>query len=490
MIATTMQLLDGTVANVALPHMQGTMSAAQDQITWVITSYVVMAGICTPLTGFIVSRFGRKRLFLYSVGWFTLTSMMCGAAQSLEQLVIFRLMQGASGAFLTPLSQSIVMDIYPPEKRNGALVVWGMGTLLAPILGPTVGAYLTETLSWRWAFYINLPLGILSIVGAVMFLPESKRDANIKFDLLGFAFLGTAIGSLQMMLDRGTMLDWFASKEIIIELVVGALAFYLFIVHMFTAPSSLLSRAAFKDLNYVIGLTIAFVVFLVGFGTNAIVPTMLQSLIGYPVVTAGILMVPRSVGGFFSMVLAGRLARYFDPRLVILVGLAITAFAQWQISRFTLDVNVQLIVVNGIIQGFGSGIVFVPLMMVIFSTLDSRFFAEGASMFSLVRNLGTAIGVSMDATLITQNTQLNHAELVEHITPFSRALKFLGSGAGMDTVQGAAIIEREVTRQAGMLAYNSLFLLSAYMVAAVAIVLPFIRLRRRVVPVEPITVEI
>ncbi|TAK99037.1 MAG: DHA2 family efflux MFS transporter permease subunit [Rhodospirillaceae bacterium] len=489
MLATIMQLLDATIANVALPHMQGSMSASQDQITWVLTSYVVVAGICTPLTGYIVRRYGRKRLFLFSVVSFTIASMLCGVAQSLGQIVFFRVLQGASGSFVTPLAQAIIMDIYPKEKHAPAMAAWSIGTLIAPIMGPTIGGYLTETFSWRWAFYMNLPIGILSTIGVVTLLSESKRDPNTKFDLLGFALLGTAIGALQMMLDRGTTLDWFSSDEIIIEALLAVLAFYIFMVHMFTAAHPFLSRTAFKDPNYVIGLSTGFVVILVMFGTAAIVPTMIQSLLGYPVITAGVLLMPRGLGTFCTMLLATRLVRSIDARALILAGLAILATTLWWMSEFTLDVSDQLIMVNGLFQGFGMGFIFLPLTMVTFATIEPQFRTEGTSIFSLVRNLGVAIGVSMDSTLLARSTQENHAELVAHITPFNRALQTLAPTLTTHSVQGVVALEREINRQAGMIAYNDLFRLSTCMVVVAGLFVPFMRLSKKGAPDEPLIVE-
>lgn len=476
MFAAVMQALDGTIANVALPHMQGTMSAAQDQITWVLTSYVVMAGICTPLTGFIVTRYGRKRLFVFSVVSFTLASMLCGGAQSLDQIILFRILQGAAGAFVMPLSQSIIMDIYPKEKHASALAGWSMGVMVAPILGPSLGGYLTEMYSWRWAFYINLPIGILSTIGVLIFLPESKRDPRAKFDLFGFALLGTAIGALQLMLDRGTTLDWFSSHEIVIEMAVAALAFYLFIAHMFTAKHPFLSRTSFRDTNYVLGLSIGFVVIVVLFGTSAILPTMLQTLLGYPVLTTGWLLMPRGLGNLIAVAFAGRLVRRIDARLLIASGLGIMAFMLWRMSEFTLDVSDREIMVNGLFQGIGMGLVFVPLTMVTFATLQQRFRTEGSSMFALIRNLGVSIGVSGCSTLLTRNAQINHAELATHITPFNRALQFLSPTLTTHTPQGVMTLSREIDRQAGMISYNDLFRLSLYLMIGAAFLIPFMRL--------------
>jgi MFS transporter, DHA2 family, multidrug resistance protein len=474
-LATVMQSLDGTIANVALPHMQGTLSAAQDQITWVLTSYVVTAAICTPLTSFLVNRYGRRRLALLSIASFTVASMLCGAAQSLGQIVIFRILQGAAGSLLMPISQAVIMDVYPKEKHAPALAVWSMGVMMAPIFGPSIGGYLTEAYSWRWVFYVNLPVGVLSMIGIAMFLPESRRDRSIRFDLFGFGMMGTAIGALQLMLDRGTTLDWFSSTEILIEAVLAALCGYFFLAHMFTARQPFLSRTLFKDTNYVTGLCTGFAVVVVVFGTNAILPTMLQSLLGYPVMTTGWLLMPRGLGNLFAGAIAGRFAGKVDPRLMILAGLGILAAMLWQMSQFDLDVSGDKIMWNGLFQGFGMGLVFLPLTTVTFSTMAARFRAEGASMFALIRNLGVSIGVSMNATLLARYIQINHAELATHVTVFGHALH---SASPIPTSHGAAMLDMEVNRQAAMIAYNGLYRLSAYLTLATALLVPMMRLRK------------
>lgn len=474
--ATVMQSLDGTIANVALPHMQGSMSAAQDQITWVLTSYVVMAAICTPLTGFLVTRLGRRRVALISVASFTIASMLCGAAQTLGQIVLFRLVQGAAGSLLMPLSQAIIMDTYPREKHAPALAVWSMGVMMAPILGPTIGGYLTEAYSWRWVFYVNLPVGILSTIGIAMFLSETKRDPGVRFDAFGFMMLGTALGALQLLLDRGTTLDWFSSNEIVIEASLAAAGFYFFIAHMFTARQSLLSRTAFKDVNYVIGLCTGFVVVVVVFGTSAILPTMLQSLLGYPVLATGWLMMPRGLGNLIAAGFAGRLSGRVDPRLMMLTGMGLMGVMLWQMSEFDLNVGSQTIMLNGLIQGMGMGLVFLPLTTTTFTSLNRRYRAEGTSMFALIRNLGVSIGVSMNATLLVRFTQINHAELSTHVTLFGHALHM---PAGLRTQTAYGVLNGEVNRQAQMIAYNDLYRLSMYLILGAALFLPLIRLRRQ-----------
>jgi DHA2 family multidrug resistance protein len=387
--------------------------------------------------------------------------MLCGAAQSLEQIVLFRILQGGSGAFLTPMAQAIIMDIYPKEKHQSALAVWSGSLMLSPLIGPTLGGYLSELYTWRWAFYINLPFGILGTLWTLMYLPDSRRDQGRRFDFLGFGLLGVAIGSFQLMLDRGTTLDWFSSREIVVETIVAALTFYLFIAHTLTARTPFLSPGSFKDFNFLLGLATLFIVMSVMFGNVAMVPTMLQTLLGYPVLTTGWLVFPRGFGALVTMVMVSQLPRTVDARVPILGGLIVTAISLYLMSHFTLGVSQQLIVLTGLIQGFGSGMVFTPLVTLAFSTMEARHRTEGTAMFSLIRNIGIAIGVSTNSTILERQTQINHAALVDYITPFSRALRFLSPASVMEGIGGAVSLDAEINRQAGMIAYDNLFRLSA-----------------------------
>src|SRR5262245_10506893 len=287
MLATIMQALDTTIANVALPHMQGSLAATQDQISWVLTSYIVAAAITMPATGFVAAKIGRKRLLLISISGFIVTSMLCGIALSLEQIVLYRLLQAIFSASLVPLSQAVLLDAYPKEKHGAAMAMWGVGVMVGPILGPTLGGYLTENFDWRWVFFINLPFGLLALAGVIAFVSESERRASLRFDAMGFLFLGVAIGALQMMLDRGELLDWFGSTEIIAEGVIAALAFYLFVVHMFTFKEPFLEPRLFKDRNFVVGTSFMFAVGVILLATMTLLPPMLQHLSGFPVLTTG-----------------------------------------------------------------------------------------------------------------------------------------------------------------------------------------------------------
>jgi len=452
-LATIMQTLDSTIANVALPHMQGTMSASLDQISWMLTSYMIATAIFTPLTGFLERRLGRARLFLLAVIFFTLASFLCGIAASLEQIVLFRLMQGAAGASIIPLCQSVMMDLFPPAKRGPAMALWGIGVMIGPIIGPTLGGYLTDEFSWRWVFFINVPIGIVSAIGIARFLPDTPIDRSSRFDWFGFTMLSLALGSLQLMLDRGQTLDWFESREVVIELLIAGAAFWMFAVHMFTSSSPFISPQIFRDINFVLGLCIMFLLGVVMIATMALLPTFLQNLLGYPVQTAGWLLAPRGLGTMMGMFLVGKLTEYIEPRHMVALGVLMLAGSLWQMSGFSFDTSRLEIIWSGLFQGIGMGFVFVPLSIVTFYTLQPRYRTEGASMFSLVRSIGGSIGLSVVIAYLTRATQSNHAHLVEHITPFSNAAEAMVGTVGLLGPENLPMIEREVMRQASMLAY-------------------------------------
>src|ERR1700723_384521 len=414
--ATIMQGVDTTIANVALPHIQGSLSCSQDQIAWVVTSYIVAAAIMTPLTGWLAGRFGIKYVFLVSVIGFTIASALCGSDTSLSQIVAYRLLQGVCGAALVPLSQSVLLHINPPERHAQAMAIWGMGVILGPIIGPALGGWLTDDYSWRWFFYINLPAGVLAAVGIMIFIHDTRPVQREGFDWFGFATLSLAIGAVQMMLDRGELKDWFGSKEICVEAILAALCLYLFVVHTVTAGErSFLNRALLKDSNCVAGTMLMFLIGVPLYGTMTLLPTMMQSLMNYPVVTAGFVTAPRGIGTMIGMILVTRLSGRVDVRFIIFIGLALTAVALWQMTGFSLQMGMWPFITTGILQGFGLGFVFTQLSVVTFSTLPRNVLTQGTAIFSLMRNMGGSVGISIVEALFVQNTQIVHSELAEHV---------------------------------------------------------------------------
>jgi DHA2 family multidrug resistance protein len=478
MLATVMQTLDTTIANVALPYMSGTLAASPDQINWVLTSYIVASAIMTPPTGWLAARFGRKRLFLVSVAGFTAASALCGAVESLGQMVAFRLVQGAFGAALVPLSQAVLLDTYPRERQGSAMAIWGMGVMVGPILGPTLGGWLTENYSWRWVFYINLPIGVLALMGMAVFLSETSRTRGARLDWFGFGTLSIAVGALQFLLDRGEQLDWFGSTEIVTEAVVAALAFYLFLVHILTAENPFTRPALFKDTNFSASLVLIFAVGAILLATLSLLTPFLQTLMGYPVVTAGLVLAPRGVGTMAAMLIVGRLVGRLDIRALIAFGLILTAAALWEMTGFTLDVSQWTIIRTGLIQGLGLGFVFVPLSTAAFTTLPAQYRTEAAGLFNFMRNIGSSIGISITSALLVDNTQLNHAEIARYVSPFNRAFD---TGAALHvwnphTAAGQAALNVEVTRQATTIAFIDDFKL---MMATALLVVPLVLLLRQ-----------
>lgn len=478
MLATIMQALDTTIANVALPYMQGSLAATGDQINWVLTSYIVAAAIMTPPVGWLTQRFGRKRVFVLAVAGFTIASALCGMARSLEEMVAFRLLQGVAGAPLVPLAQSVMLDSYPRERHGQAMALWGMGVMIGPILGPTLGGWLTEYWQWRWVFYINLPIGVATALGLWSFLDDAPGERPRGFDWLGFAALSVGVGALQLMLDRGEQLDWFSSSEIVAEAVAAGLGFYLFLAHSLTAAHPFIDLRLFRDRNFLTGMVFVFVVGIILLATMALLTPFLQSLLGWPVLTAGMVMAPRGLGLMVAMMLVGRIIGRVDPRLLMGFGLLLVALSLHEMAGFDLDVGQWALVRTGIVQGFGLGFVMVPLSTMTFATLDPALRTQGTALYSLMRNIGSSIGISVVTFLLTRNTQVMHADLAAGITPFNHALRS-GAGGGwwsLDGVRGLALLDAEITRQAMLVAFLDDFRLM--MVVALA-ALPLVALMRR-----------
>ncbi len=465
MLATIMQALDTTIANVALPYMQGTLSVTIDQVSWVLTSYIVAAAIMTAPVGWLAVRYGRKRVFIISAAGFTVASLLCGAAQGITDMVLYRLLQGVFGAALVPLSQSIMMEIYPPEKRGQAMAIWGMGVMLGPIMGPTLGGWLTDFYSWRWVFLINLPFGIATVLGLMAFLPDSKPRV-LSFDWFGFITLSLAIGAFQLMLDRGETLDWFSSREILIEAIVAGTAAYLFLAHTFTAKRPFIPPALFADLNFTLGVIFMFIVGIMILATIALVTPFLQNVLGYPVLSAGFLLGTRGIGTMAAMMVVGKLLRFVDARILIGLGLALSTVTLWEMSGVTPDIGRFTLIWTSVLQGVGLGLIFVPLSTVAFATLAPALRTEGTAMWTLIRNLGSSIGVSIVIAELTSTSAAMHARLGELITPFNAGFQ-LGNVALLDagTDQGLALIDNMVGGQATIISYQNDFLLMAILSA-------------------------
>jgi MFS transporter, DHA2 family, multidrug resistance protein len=486
MLASLMSSLDTTIANVALPRIQGSVSATQDQMTWVLTSYIVATAIMTPLSGWLAGQIGRKRVFLYSVAGFTVASMFCGLAQSLPQIVLARLLQGLCGAALVPLSQAVLLDINPPARQARAMAVWVMGVTLGPIIGPALGGWLTENYNWRWVFYINVPFGILTSLIMIGSLPEAVIRKS-RFDFFGFIALSLSIAAFQITLDRGQLKDWFSSTEIWIEATVAAVAFYLFVIHMLTTTEQrFVSPGLFKDRNFLTGNLFIIIIGVITFAPLALLPPLLQDLLNYPVVTAGLVTSPRGAGVLIAMFVVGRIMGKVDFRLIIGTGFALGAYSSWQMTGFDLQMDSAKIVWSGLTLGLVTGFIYVPLATAAFATLSPALRDEGTAIFSLTRNLGTSIGISVVNTLLTRNTQIMHATLGEHVTRYSPVLR-AQLPDGPPSLRTLAGLNATVTEQASMIAYNNDFKLMMVLSLA-AIPLVFL-LRKGGGSAEPVHIE-
>ncbi|MGH7040795.1 MAG: DHA2 family efflux MFS transporter permease subunit [Acetobacteraceae bacterium] len=478
MMATLMQVLDSAIANVALPYMQGSLSATQDEITWVLTSYVIAAAIMTAPVGWMAVRFGRKRLFIMCLAGFTVFSMLCGAAETLTQIVLFRLGQGMCGAALVPLSQATMLDIYPFHRRAYAMAIFSSGVMLGPILGPTLGGYLTYMYNWRYVFYVNLPFGILVIAGLVLFMPNTTPKRELRFDWWGFSVLALGVGALQMVLDRGQILDWFSSREIIVYATLAGLGFYLFVVHMMTARHPFLDPAVFRDRNFIASVVMGFFVSMVMLASSALLAPYLEDLADYPVFDAGLALAPRGLGTMVAMFFASWLADRVDHRKIMAAGLVVIGLALHSISRWTPDVTEAHTMLTMVVQGFGTGLVFNPMTVVAFVTLPARLRGDATALQALGRNMGQAIGISVTTFMLERSEQAMHADIAAGITPFDRVLQGVGAisrAYNPFTAHGAAMLNAVIDRQAQIIAYNNDFLAMSFAVVPPLLMLLLLR---------------
>lgn len=455
MAATIMQILDSTIANVALPNMQASLGATADTITWVLTSYIVASAVAIPITGWLADRIGSRNLFLISVVGFVLASMLCGLAQTLPEMVGFRILQGIAAAFMNPLSQTVMMDINKPSRQPGAMAIWGMGIMVGPVLGPVIGGYLTDNYNWRWVFYVNVPVGIACFAVLWALLPSRAITAR-RFDIFGFTLLAVAIAAFQIMCDRGQSNDWFQSWEVVIEGLVSLCAAIMFVIHIITADHPMFDRDLLRNRNLMTGLGFMLVVGVLMMATMALLPPMLQSLFGYPVLDTGILLMPRGIGIVLSMAVAGQaIQRGMDPRILVGSGLIIAAWSLWDMTQWTLVMSTTPFIVVGFIQGIGLGLIFIPLNLAAFSTLPPRYRTEASSLMNLARNIGASVGISMVTALLGYNIQSGHQDIGANITSSSlNAVDPTMSSVLGPTGQSLMMLMNvEVNRQAAMIAY-------------------------------------
>ncbi len=478
MAGVFMQALDTTIANVALPYMQGSVSASQDEIAWVLTSYIVAAAIMTAPAGFLAGRFGARNVYLVSIAGFTLASMLCGASQTLTQIVICRILQGVFGAALAPLAQAMLFNITPPEKRGNSMAYFSIVIMVAPVAGPVLGGWLTEYLNWRYVFYVNVPVGLATLVVGLICLPKPDSFNAQKFDWLGFAALGIAIGAFQLMLDRGQEKDWFSSPEIIVEAIVAGLAFYIFLVQTFTGRQPFIRPELFRNRNFLAGVIMICVSALTYFASMALQPPFLQGLMNYSVLTSGLTMGPRGFGTMAAMLVVGRLTGKVDIRLLMAFGLGLGAWSFYDMTHWTTDISQSTILVTGIIQGVGLGFVFVPLNIVALGALTAQQRAEGASVFNLSRNLGSSAGISIMNGILLHNQQVIQSSLAAGITPFNRNIGETIVAHYWDpaTKAGSAALNAVMQQQVSIIAYSDDYMI---LMLATLLALPLLMLFKR-----------
>jgi DHA2 family multidrug resistance protein len=473
-VAVTLYSLAILVVSVLLPQMQGTLSVTQDEIAWVITFNILATAVVTPMTGWLTARFGRRNVMLWCTAGFTMSTLACGASNSLIAVVLYRIVQGACGAPLVPLGQAIILDTFPREQHGKVTSIFGMGVVVGPVIGPTLGGYLAEAYSWRWAFYMIVPLGMAAWLGLVVFLTDKGRNHRIRLDWTGFLALSASVVALQLLLSRGQRLDWFESPEVILEAVAAVAAFYIFVVHSLSARSPFLNPRLLLDRNYCLGLLIVLMYGMLNFTPMVLLPPMLQGLFGYPDSIIGFVLGMRGAGavaGFFAAIWLAKL----DPRVGMVLGYLIQAASGVYMSSFDVNVNVFDVSVNSVMQGFAVGIIWVPLTVATFATLDPKFLAEGSAVYHLLRNLGSSIYISLSVTLVIVSTTINYAGLAEFISEYNKTLSmpFLLGAWSMEGTAGLAKLSSEVGRQAALIGYINAF--KVYTLTCLAVI-PFVML--------------
>lgn len=477
MSATLIQVLDTTIVNVALPHMAGELGATTDQISWVLTSYLVSSAIVMPLTGYFADTLGRKKFLLISITGFVAASALCGIAQNLAEIVAFRLLQGVFGAALVPLSQAIMTDAYPPQERGKAMAIWGLGVMVGPVLGPTLGGWLTDVASWRWTFYINVPVGALSFFLATQYVKSAERRSRT-MDWWGLILLGSGVAGIQYTLDRGSTADWFAAADIRAATAIGVAGFVAFVVYsVMRGQKALFDVRIFNDRNFAMACLVMLAMGLGLFGGLVLQPILLEGLLQYPIVTTGLVMAPRGVATAVAMIIVGRLVGKVDTRYLIGVGMVLGAIGSWAMTHYSLEVSTFWIVWPIIVQGLGFGLIFVPLSAIAYLTLPRSRTAEAAGIYSLVRTIGASVGISIVTTLVTRETQVNWSELGAHITKFNPAVTAYLQTLHLKPTDplAAQVIAAQIAQQAEMNALVDVFKLTAWSFVAM---LPLVLLLR------------
>jgi len=469
MLATFMEVLDTSVANVALPHIAGNLSATPEEATWVLTSYLVSNAIVLPAANWFGRYFGRKRFLIVCIAIFTLSSALCGAAASLGLLIVARIAQGAGGGALQPIAQAVLMESFPTEKRGSAMAVFGLGVVVAPIIGPTLGGWITDTYSWRWIFYINIPIGILAVFMANTFIEDppyirSQRPGRI--DFLGFGLMAVALGAMQLVLDKGQEDEWFASSFITWFAILSGTALVAFIIWEVKSKEPIVDLRVLVNRNFAVGTSLMIAMGIVLYGTIALLPLFLQTLMGYPAVTSGMAVSPRGFGAITSMLIVGRLINRVRGRYLVMFGFSVLAYSIYLFSRINLEISISSIIWPNIISGFAMGFIFVPLTTMALGTLSNEQMGNASGVFNLMRNTGGSVGIAIVTTLLARGAQTHQAALVSHLTPYDPAFQerlrqiaggVAARGGALASQQAYAGIYGTLVRQATVLSYIDVF---------------------------------
>lgn len=477
--STALYAMTVTIANVSLPQIQGSLSATQDQIAWIVTFNIVATAVTTPTTGWLVARFGQRNVMIWGVVGFIISTFLCGVATGLSELVIYRVVQGATGAPLVPLAQAIVLASFPRERHGFATAIYGLGVVLGPLFAPTIGGYLSEAYSWRWVFWMIVPVGVLCLLSVCLFVRDGDRGEKVRLDWTGFLALSVAIASFQLMLDRGERNDWFESIETQIEAALVVAALYVFIAHSLTAKQPFLSLGMLKDRNFTLGLFIVLIFGMLNFTPMVLFPSMLQNLQGYPDSVIGLLLGARAVGTFLGFMVM-LFASHLDPRLWLVAGFGLQAISGFQMASFSADVPTTEVAIASAIQGLGVGFLWVPITLVCFATLAPRYLAEATALFHLLRNLGSSIHISITVAVVVHTSKINYAELSTLVTPYSKSLQSpeVAGAFHAESAAGLAGLSGEISRQAAMIGYVNGFYLYALTGLLVLPLVFFVRRRQ------------
>jgi DHA2 family multidrug resistance protein len=477
---TMLYAMTVTIANVSLPQMQGALSATTDQIALVVTFNIIATAVATPMSGWLAARFSRRAILIWGVTGFTASSLACGLATSLEGLVFFRVLQGAFGAPLVPLSQATVMDSYPEEERGSAMAVFGMGVVIGPVLAPTVGGILSELYGWRWVFFMIVPFGLAALLGVLSTIKDVRKAGSSYLDWTGFLTLSVFIAAFQYMMDRGERLDWFDSGTIMLFAAVAGLALYMFIAHSVTSDRPFLDPKLLLDRNYTLGLLLVFIFGMLNFTPATLMPSLLQGVRGYPDSIIGYVLGARGVGtllGFILMFWANK----WEPRVMLALGFGLQGLSGIFIAQFNINMTTYDVLWTSALQGLGVGLIWVPLTIVTFRTLDPRRMAEATAIFHLIRNFGSSVFISISIAVALRSARANYSELVEFASPMNPALDFqesIYSIYALDSVQALAGLSSEISRQAVMIGYLNTFILFGLTSFAAIPVILLVRMKR------------